>query len=78
MRYPDKTDATLLLEPEIEYDTLVQVMDAVRVEEVASENGSTQFGELFPEISVGDAAPASPGVEAALTASATTLLDANE
>ena len=29
-RYQDKTDATILLESDIAYDTLVQVMDAVR------------------------------------------------
>ena len=32
-RFPDKTDVTLLLEPEISYEVLVQVMDAVRVVE---------------------------------------------
>ena len=32
-RYPDKTDAAILLESDIEYDTLVQVMDRVRVAE---------------------------------------------
>jgi biopolymer transport protein ExbD len=70
-RYPDKTDATVLLEPEIEYDVLVQVMDAVRVEPQRDDQGGiTGFGELFPEIAVGDAAPAS--ADAALTASAGT------
>ncbi|MEM9384373.1 MAG: biopolymer transporter ExbD [Pseudomonadota bacterium] len=77
VRYPDKTDATVLLEPDIEYDVLVQVMDSVRVEEVV-ENGAKQFGELFPEIAVGDAVPASPGVEAALTADAASVLDAGD
>jgi biopolymer transport protein ExbD len=28
--YPDKTDATILLEPDIEYETMVLMMDAVR------------------------------------------------
>lgn len=52
-KYPDKTEATILLEQEISYDTLVQVMDTVRVFSVA-ENAWT-FGELFPDVSVGDA-----------------------
>ena len=32
--YPDKTDASILLESEIAYDTLVQVMDRVRIAEL--------------------------------------------
>jgi biopolymer transport protein ExbD len=53
-KFPDKTDATVLLESDIPYDTLVQVMDHVRVFEVPSGLGVTQ-GELFPDISIGDA-----------------------
>ena len=34
-QYPDANDASVLLEPEIEYDHLIQVMDAVRSTEVA-------------------------------------------
>src|SRR5262245_15696326 len=30
-KYPEKTDATLLLEPDVSYDTLVRIMDTVRV-----------------------------------------------
>ena len=52
-KYPDKTDATILLEQEIAYDTLVQVMDTVRVFSVGENNWT--FGELFPDVSVGDA-----------------------
>ena len=33
-QYPEKTDASILLEQDIPYDTLVQVMDRVRVAEV--------------------------------------------
>ena len=33
--YPDANDASVLLEPEIEYDHLIQVMDVVRSAEVA-------------------------------------------
>jgi biopolymer transport protein ExbD len=55
-RYPDKTDATVLMEPEIEYDYLVQVMDVVRgvtVPGEGSEEGPRM--DLFPDISIGDA-----------------------
>jgi biopolymer transport protein ExbD len=53
-RYPDKIDATILLEPQITYDTLVQVMDRTRVVEVNA-GLSTVQAELFPEVSIGDA-----------------------
>jgi biopolymer transport protein ExbD len=55
-RYPEKTDATLLLEPDVHYDALVAVMDRIRVvEQLDAANGRVQRTELFPEISVGDA-----------------------
>ncbi len=60
-RFPDKLDATVLLEPEIAYDTLVQVMDSVRAAPVV-QAGSLQLAELFPEISIGDAPPANTTV----------------
>ncbi len=53
-RFPEKVDATLLLEPDIEYDTLVQVMDTVRVAPAGEETEGV-MGELFPEIAIGDA-----------------------
>lgn len=55
-RYPEKEDATVLMEPEIEYNYLVQIMDVVRGAEVQVE-GSEEPGKmvLFPEISIGDA-----------------------
>ena len=53
-RFPDKTDATLLLEPETSYEVLVAVMDAVRVVE-QMENERLVKAELFPEIAIGDA-----------------------
>ena len=52
--FPDKLDATILLEPDVPYDVLVQVMDAVRIFE-AEEDGELVKAELFPEISIGDA-----------------------
>ena len=53
-RFPKKLDATLLLEQDIAYDTMVQVMDSIRVAQVV-QAGSVQLAELFPEISIGDA-----------------------
>ena len=55
-QYPDKEDATILLEPVIAYDYLIQIMDAVRGAEVR-EDGSEEVQRmlLFPDISIGDA-----------------------
>jgi len=54
--YPDKTNATVLMEPDIEYELLVHVMDAVRVAELdQAENGVFEKVALFPDISIGDA-----------------------
>ena len=53
-KFPEKTDATILLEPDTPYDILVQVMDRVRVFEVKQEMNTVQ-AELFPDISIGDA-----------------------
>ena len=55
-QYPDKEDATILLEPEIAYDYLIQIMDAVRGTEIR-EDGSEEVQRLilFPDISIGDA-----------------------
>lgn len=53
-RFPQKTDATVLLEPDTSYDIVVQVMDAVR-SFTAGEGARTALAELFPDISIGDA-----------------------
>lgn len=68
--HPDSTDASVLLEPEIEYDHLIQVMDVVRsatlpANEVTAEltgvvTAATVDQEavriaLFTDISIGDA-----------------------
>jgi hypothetical protein len=53
-KFPEKTDATILLEKDTPYDILVQVMDHVRVLEV-KEGITTVQAELFPDISIGDA-----------------------
>lgn len=55
--YPAKTAVTVLLEPDIAYDVLVQVMDAVRMTQYATA-GNVVNAELFPDISIGDAVPA--------------------
>jgi biopolymer transport protein ExbD len=52
--YPDMSNATVLLEPNVPYDTLVQVMDALRSFE-ARQSGRFVQAELFPDISIGDA-----------------------
>ena len=54
--YPQKEDASVLLEPQIEYDHLIQVMDVVRSTE-RRERGSEEFARvaLFPDIAIGDA-----------------------
>jgi biopolymer transport protein ExbD len=55
-RFPDKSDATLLLEPDVQYDTLVAVMDRVRVaEHFDAAAGRVLRTELFPDVSIGDA-----------------------
>ena len=53
-RFPDKQDITLLLEQDIAYQRLVEMMDTLRVVRV-EEDGETVMAELFPTISVGDA-----------------------
>ena len=52
--YPEKTEAAILLESNIAYDTLVQVMDRVRIQEKI-EGQRILRSDLFPEISIGDA-----------------------
>lgn len=52
----DKEDATILVEPDIEYDDVIHVMDAVRVIEIKQPDSElTQKISLFPAISIGDA-----------------------
>lgn len=59
-KYPDKTDATVLMEPDIEYRVLIRVMDAVRSTFIRQQGGEgeadvLQQVVLFPDISIGDA-----------------------
>ena len=54
--HPDKNDASVLLEPDIAYDHLIQVMDVVRAAQQpkAGEEGVARVA-LFSDISIGDA-----------------------
>jgi biopolymer transport protein ExbD len=55
-QFPEKADATLLLEPDISYQTVVAVMDRIRVAQAADPvSRRATKAELFPEISIGDA-----------------------
>jgi biopolymer transport protein ExbD len=56
--YPGRDDASVLLEPDIQYDHLIQVMDVVRSVELPGdedEDEETQRVALFTDISIGDA-----------------------
>ncbi len=55
-QYPQKEDATVLMEPDIKYDYLIEVMDALREADVRAE-GSAKVEKivLFPKIALGDA-----------------------
>jgi biopolymer transport protein ExbD len=66
-KFPEKTDASILLEKDTPYDILVQVMDRVRTFEAKSGTTTIQ-AELFPDISIGDAPAAEPGPVAAAPA----------
>ena len=54
-RFPEEQSITLLLEPSINYKTLIQVMDRVRSADVVQFT-EVENVELFPNISIGDAA----------------------
>jgi biopolymer transport protein ExbD len=54
--HPDLENASVLLEPEIAYDHLIQVMDVVRARQLPAEDGEQAVRvALFPDISIGDA-----------------------
>lgn len=53
-RFPEEKSITLLLEPSIDYKTLIQVMDRVRSADVVDVL-NVETIELFPNISIGDA-----------------------
>ncbi|MCO4811458.1 MAG: biopolymer transporter ExbD [Gammaproteobacteria bacterium] len=54
--YPDQEEASVLMEPRIPYDYLIQVMDVVRSIEVPTDvEDEYELYALFSDISVGDA-----------------------
>lgn len=53
-RFPNEQNITLLLEPGINYKTLITVMDHVRSADIV-QVASLETVELFPNISIGDA-----------------------
>ena len=52
--YPDKDDASVLLEAKIEYDHLIHVLDAVKTAEIIEGEEKTKYA-LFTAVSIGDA-----------------------
>jgi len=52
-QFPQMTDATILPSPSVSYDTLVQVMDTVRIYQLPVAPYSK--AELFPDIAIADA-----------------------
>lgn len=55
-KYSDKQDVTILIEPDIEYESMIQVMDAVKIAEVKKEGQEKPRKVLlFPQVSIGDA-----------------------
>jgi biopolymer transport protein ExbD len=53
-RFPDLKAATVMLEQNIPYETIIATMDAVKSYE-GTLDGQPARGELFPQISLGDA-----------------------
>jgi biopolymer transport protein ExbD len=64
IRFPEKKDATVLLEPDIRYDAMVQTMDTMKAFDTELD-GQPVRGELFPLIAVGDAPLAEPAARVA-------------
>lgn len=63
LKFPEKKNLTILMEPDIPYDMLVQAMDTVRIVDQKDESGEVVRKELFPVISIGDAPPPEPVIE---------------
>jgi biopolymer transport protein ExbD len=52
--YPDEKAASLLAQPDTPYDTIVQIMDAIRLTKTTVGTRHVN-AELFPNLSIGDA-----------------------
>src|ERR1044072_5293355 len=71
---PDVTDASVLMEKNVQYDYLIQVMDAIRSTKLPLEGmrGRTTTFELFTNVAVGEAPDeAPPAADVPADASAT-------
>ena len=66
---PDVTDASVLMEKRVQYDNLIQVMDAIRSTRVPLEglNGRTTTFDMFTNVAVGEAPDEVPAADAAAT-----------
>jgi biopolymer transport protein ExbD len=53
-KVPEVSNATLLVAQDVDYDTIVQVMDAARVKQTVA-GGKVSRETLFPQIALGDA-----------------------
>ena len=53
-KVPDVNHATLLVAEDVDYDTIVQVMDAARARQTIA-GGKVSRETLFPQIALGDA-----------------------
>jgi len=58
-RFPEESSISLLLEPDVDYNTMITVMDKVRSADVVV-GFDVETVELFPDISIGDAKPVEP------------------
>jgi biopolymer transport protein ExbD len=68
-KFPEKAEASLLADPEIPYDDMVQVMDAMRAT-ITAQGAKIMRTQLFPNISIGDAPVRGGAALAAAAASA--------
>jgi len=56
VRSPETKNITLLLGPDVPYNSLIQIMDSVRVVKTERVNeDDPDYAELFPAIAIGDA-----------------------
>ena len=62
-QFPRSVQATLWLEPQISYDDLVQIMDAVRIRPSGSA-GDDKLTALFPQITLAETPASNPVVKA--------------
>ena len=58
--HPRSQEATVLVEPEIAYEVVIKVLDALRMR-TGQEGGNVGEDSLFPQISLGPAPTAEPG-----------------